>query len=87
MRVDHLQRLLGRTQTEDGYVEKAVSLRTAEGIIARWKKLGLVETQKFVYKEPYWVWLSRHGLTFLGNPYAYLESRYYPKSYAQTRSQ
>jgi hypothetical protein len=71
---DQLQRLVGRTETEDGYEEYSLSIKTIEQIVKRWKKLGFVETQKFFHRQPRWLWLSHRGLTFLGRPFHYWEA-------------
>lgn len=69
VRFDHLQWLLGR---ERGY---SVSVRTAQGIIDRWKRLHFVEQQKYLFKEPNYIWLTTPGLRFVELPYSYWEPR------------
>lgn len=73
VRIDQLQRLLGRQAQKTTKVEGAVGEATAAGVVERWGRLGFVETRKPFYKQPGWVWLSRHGLKQLDLPYSYRE--------------
>lgn len=71
VRFDQLEPLLARLRGREGHNQNALSRRTVEGIVERWKHNGLVETEKFVFREPAWVWLSRKGLSFVGLPFSY----------------
>lgn len=69
IRCDQLARLLGRIPSQHGYQEKPVSPRTVHGVVERWKRIGYAETGKFLYREPYWIWLTGAGLSFVDLPY------------------
>lgn len=69
IRLDQLTRLLGRSPGRDTKVSGQVSEATAWGVVRRWKKLGLVEVEKFYFREPYWIWLTAEGLRQLNLSY------------------
>lgn len=77
VRIDQLQRLLGRLSRHETQRDALVASKTAERVVARWQKGGLVERDKFLYGEPAWVWLSRKGLQQFE-----LDYRYRPPSVA-----
>ena len=61
IRVDHLQRVLGR-QARQGTQEPAtLGSETTRELVQRWKQAGLVESAVLVYTQPGWVWLTQHG--------------------------
>lgn len=65
VRVDQLQRLLGRDPQRPLEAEGALSLSGARHVVARWEEGGYAESAKIFFKEPAWVWPSRKGLQFL----------------------
>ena len=75
LRLDHLQILLGKDAQRETLEEGRVSEKTAARVVERWRKLGLITTQKFFYKEPSWVWLSREGLRQLRLSYRFWEPK------------
>jgi hypothetical protein len=73
VRLDQLQKLLGRDAKRKTLEEGMVSATTAQRVVERWVELGFVEQQKFFYKEPAWLWVSRIGIRQLGLVYRYWE--------------
>ncbi len=73
IRLDQLQLLLGRDAQRETQTAGVVTAATAQRVVERWRKANLVHTKKFLYREPVWVWLTRHGLSELGFSYRYWE--------------
>lgn len=71
VRLDQLQKLLGRSAGRQTLEPGIVSESTALRVVERWKALGFVESEKFFVNEPIWVWLTRNGLRQLGLSYRY----------------
>jgi len=63
VRLDILQRLLGRDTQQATKEPDIVTESTARRVIGRWKAEGLVESRKFFFGKPEWVWLSTAGLS------------------------
>lgn len=74
VRLDLIQRLLGRA-AKGGRPGDSVGHSGAYEVLQRWDKLGLVETAKPYYREPWYVWLTRLGLDLVRLPYAYHKPR------------
>jgi len=62
VRLDQLQRLLGRDAQRSLETEGQLSLSGARHVVARWEEGGYAESEKVFFKEPTWVWPSRKGL-------------------------
>lgn len=75
VRVAQLARLLGSQPGGETSVEGTLSERRTRRIVERWTQARLVETQKILYAEPGWVWLSRAGLRAVGLQVKYLVPR------------
>jgi hypothetical protein len=73
IRFDQLQRLLGKYPGRSTNEAGMVGVTTAAGVVDRWRKLDLICTRKFRYREPAWIWLTRAGLKHLGLDYSYKE--------------
>lgn len=69
VRLDTLQRLLGREAQQATKVEGQVSESTARRVLERWKQERLVSSRKWFYGEPEWVWLTAHGLRQMELPF------------------
>ena len=63
VRLDVLQRLLGRDTQQATKEPGTVTESTARRVVARWKTEGLVESRKFFFGKPEWVWLTTAGLS------------------------
>lgn len=63
VRLDILQRLLGRDTQQVTKEPGIVTGSTARRVIGRWKAEGLVESRKFFFGKPEWVWLTTAGLS------------------------
>jgi len=62
IRLDQLQRLLGRHAQRETVTDGIVTPQTAHKVVMRWVAAGLVEREKLFFKQPAWIWLSREGL-------------------------
>jgi hypothetical protein len=71
VRLDQLRRLLGRNPGRKTKAEGIVGTTTAQSVVERWLRAGLVEAQKFRVKEPSWIWLTSAGLRQAGLDYYY----------------
>ena len=71
VRLDTLQKLLGRDALQETREEGFVRESAARRVIARWKQERLVETHKFFFNQPIWVWLSGKGLSDVGLDFKY----------------
>ena len=69
VRLDVLQRLLGRDTQQATKEPGSVTESTARRVVGRWKAEGLVESRKFFFGKPEWVWLTTAGLTQMNLPY------------------
>ncbi len=69
VRLDVLQRLLGRDTQQATKEPDIVTESTARRVIARWKAEGLAESRKFFFGKPEWVWLTTAGLSQMNLPY------------------
>jgi hypothetical protein len=65
IRLDQLQRLLGREE------EEPLSLGGTNKVVARWRKAGWIELQRLQGMKPTWIWLTRKGLETIVVPYSY----------------
>ena len=68
-RLDQVQRLLGKQALRETQVEGQVSPGTAKRVVNRWERAGWVQSQRFLYAQPSWVWLTKAGLAQLKLPY------------------
>ena len=73
VRLDQLQRLLGRMAQRETKEPGQVGLGTAERVVERWQRAGVVERRKYRFGEPAWVWLTRSGLRQLDLNFKYWE--------------
>lgn len=71
VRLDQLQRLLGRDAQRPLDTAGQLSLSGARHVVARWEEGGYAESEKVFFKEPSWVWPSRKGLQRLHLDYPY----------------
>lgn len=69
VRLDILQRLLGRDTQQVTKEPGIVTESTARRVIGRWKAEGLVESRKFFFGKPEWVWLTTDGLSQMNLQY------------------
>lgn len=72
VRFDTIQKLLGRLAGEGTYEvheEGKIAERNVRRVIHRWEILGLAKTQKILFDEPSWVWLTSKGLRDMGFSY------------------
>lgn len=69
VRLDTLQKLLGREATQETVTPGLVGERGAQRVVDRWERAGLVKSKKFFYRKPPWVWLTAHGLRQMGLDY------------------
>jgi hypothetical protein len=53
----------------------AVSLRTAQGVAERLKRLHFIKCAKFEYGQPAYIWATTPGMRFADLPYTYWEPR------------
>lgn len=65
VRLDVLQHLLGRDTQQPTKEPGVVTESTARRVVGRWKTAGLVESRKFFFGAPEWVWLTTNGLAHL----------------------
>lgn len=63
VRLDSLQQLLGRYAVQETVIPGLVGEPGAHRVIKRWEQEGLVESRKFFYRKPHWVWLTGKGLS------------------------
>jgi hypothetical protein len=73
--MDHLQILLGRDAQRETEFPGLVGHGTAKRVVERWKRAGLVHSQKYFYKKPSWVWLTRQGLQQFISPSRYWQPK------------
>lgn len=73
IRLDHLQRLLGRYAGYGARHANWVSENAARSVVHRWKQMGYVHIAGIRDKEPFWIWTSKKGLKKLGLPYTYTD--------------
>lgn len=66
VRFDLLQRLLGRDTRQETAIPGLVGEGGVNRIINRWTQDGLVESHKFLHRQPPWIWLTGRGLTHIG---------------------
>jgi len=71
VRLDQLQRLLGRDAQRSIGTAGQLSLSGARHVVARWEEGGYAESEKVFFKEPSWVWPSRKGLLRLHLDFPY----------------
>lgn len=71
VRLDQLQRLLGRDPQRPLDTEGQLSLSGARHVVGRWEEGGYAESEKVFFKQPSWVWPTRKGLQRLHFGYAY----------------
>ncbi len=71
VRLDQLQRLLGRDAQRPLDTVGQLSLSGARHVVARWEEGGYAESEKVFFKEPSWIWPSRKGLQRLHLDYPY----------------
>ena len=69
VRFDHLQRLLARHPGNLLRIPGVLGAATTSDLVARWRRAGLVETDRLAAYTPRWVWLSKAGLTCMNLPY------------------
>ena len=73
VRFDLVCELLGRAWDKKQRKHQKTQVKLSESntkrIIGRWRALGLVETRKPFYEQPYFVWVSQHGLYELDRGY------------------
>ena len=62
-RLDILQLLLGRDAEQPTKIPGVVTESTARRVVSRWKAEGLVESRRFFFGKPEWVWLTPTGLS------------------------
>lgn len=73
VRLDQLQRLLGRDAGPGAKEEEWISENAVRLVVARWKRIRLALYKKFTVEDPGWVWLTAHGLRELGHPFKFYE--------------
>ncbi len=66
VRVDHLQRVLGRPTDN---LHSDLSAAATREVVGRWVRAGWVEARKIFGTQPVWVWLTKAGLDAVGLPY------------------
>jgi len=71
VRLDQLQRLLGRDPQRPLETDGELSLSGARHVVGRWEEGGYAESEKVFFREPSWVWPSRRGLQRLQLDYPY----------------
>lgn len=69
IRLDILQLLLGRDAKQETKTPGLVTESTARRVVGRWKAEGLVESRKFFFGKPEWVWLTTAGLSQMNMAY------------------
>ena len=75
VRMDQLSGLLGSQPGGETSLAGVLSERRTRRVVERWRRAKLVETQKILYAEPGWVWLTRTGLRAVGLEVKYLAPR------------
>ena len=71
VRLDILQRLLGRGAQQATAVAGQVGDSSARRVVRRWQQARLVQARKFFFASPEWIWLTRHGLRQLHLPFRF----------------
>ncbi|HLV98231.1 MAG TPA: hypothetical protein VKT82_06085 [Ktedonobacterales bacterium] len=75
VRLDHLQRVLGRQAGEGTQEPGILGIETTRKLVQRWRGAGLVEHAVLERLQPGWVWLTRRGLEQLELEYQGWEPR------------
>lgn len=69
VRLDQLQRLLGRDAQAKTRQAGMVGMTTAKDVLRRWVNSGLVESRVIYHKKPAFIWLTGRGQQEIGLPY------------------
>lgn len=69
IRIDQLQRLLGRFAQAQTKQDNILGLKTVERILSRWQRLDLVVVSRILHKESAYVYLTGKGQRQAGLPY------------------
>lgn len=75
VRLDHLQRILGRQASQGTHEPGILGIETTRKLVQRWRAAGLVEHAVLERAQPGWVWLTRRGLEHLELAYQGWEPR------------
>jgi hypothetical protein len=71
IRLDQLQKLLGRYPGRGAAHADWISEGAARDVATRWARAGWVQTERIRAKEPFWIWLTKKGLRKIGLTYTY----------------